>query len=120
MWTTSGLKLISKARKLQNKSLDDREWNIPPPENDGMIEDIVSGEFLGVRPKKDCSFGPKLSLQEKHESKFDCKPATDEQRWLRSKSDSKGYFTLQNVETRQLLTSVSKTKFKIAGKYHLT
>ena len=110
------MKLVNKARKLQNKELDDRQWILPLPETDGTIES--SGEVLGRAQKKDCSFGPKAKLQERGKaspSRFNCQPVTDSQRWFRSKSDSEGYFTLKNMESGQLLTTETKKKFKLTG-----
>ena len=111
------MKLINKARKLQNKKADNRQWILPLPETDGNIES--SGEVLGLAQKKDCSFGPKAKLQRRgiaSPSKFNCQPVIDSQRWFRSKSDSEGYFTLKNIKSGQLLTTETKTKFKLTGR----
>ena len=96
-------------------SLDGRQWILPPPETEGTIKEQGATEVLGPKRRKDCTFGRKVSHQDRGEIKFSCEPATDSQLWFRSKSDIDGYFTLKNVENGQLLTSSGKTKFKVSG-----
>ena len=90
----SGTKLVNKQRKLLKKSVDDRDWILPPSETEGTIKELISGDVLGLRRKKsDCSFGKKLALQDRGVAEFACDSASDSQLWFRSKSDIDGYFT---------------------------
>ena len=97
------------------KSLDDSDWILPPTETEGTIKEESSSEILGLKTKKDCTFGKKVSLQNRGEIKFSCDPASDSQLWFRSKNDADGYFTLKNIKNGQLLTSIGETKFKVTG-----
>ena len=117
LWTLSGMKLVNKKRKSMKLSLDDREWIVPLPETEGTIQEQGAREVLGLRRRKDCAFGKKVSEQDRGEIQFTCEAATNSQLWFRSKSDIDGYFTLKNVENGLLLTASSKTKFKVTGMF---
>ena len=117
LWTLSGTKLFNKKRKSLKLSLDDRNWILPLSETEGTIQEQGAREVLGLRRRKDCAFGKKVSEQDRGEIQFTCEPATDSQLWFRSKSDIDGYFTLKNVENGLLLTASSKTKFKVTGMF---
>ena len=88
---------------------------MPPPETEGTIKEIGSSQILGLRQKRSCSYGHKISLQDRGEVQFTCEPSTDSQIWFRSRSDADGYFTLKNIKKGQLLTATSKTKFEVTG-----
>ena len=58
-------------------SLDDRDWILPLPETEGTIQEQGAREVLGLRRRKDCAFGKKVSEQDRGEIQFTCEPATD-------------------------------------------
>ena len=91
-----------------------KEWKIPLQGTDSVIEDKSSGKVLGLKQRKDCTYGSRLKLQSPGEDGFKgCPPPTNSQKWLRS--ENKHWFTLKNVETGKLLGATKKEKFDHAG-----
>ena len=45
--------------------------------------------------------------------------SVDTQTWIRGKTNSKGYFTLQNKANGKLLTFATSSQTKLAGMYNL-
>ena len=110
-YSDSTMKLINKLPELTN---DNKQWKIPLPGTDANIEDISSGKVLGLRQKKDCSYGSIVQPQLKGEGGFKgCPAPSNSQKWLRS--DGKDWFTLKNLETGKLLGAKTKTGFDLTG-----
>ena len=92
-----------------------KEWKIPLPGTDSTIEDKSSGMVLGLRQRKDCTYGSKVQLQLPGQDGFKgCPPPTNSQKWLRDENQK--WFTLKNLETGKLLGAKSKRKFDLASK----
>ena len=70
---------------------------------------------MGIRQRKDCLFGPRVSFQERGEKHFECPPVKDSQRWLQSESDNDGWFTFKNLVNGKLLTAIDKNEFVVRG-----
>ena len=91
--------------ELQNKN---NTWSIPNEEGNGIIEN--SGKVLGLRQKRDCSYGNFVTLQARGTSKKGCNYNIESDTWFRSKQDDSGYFTLQNLANGMYLTTTAKKK----------
>ena len=102
--------LINKVPEYQNKK---KTWSLPPEERAGNIES--SGEVLGLKQRKDCSYGKGVRLQARGKSFRGCESSSDSEMWFRSKADDQGYFMLTNEKTGKLLTAKNKKKFGTAG-----
>ena len=106
--------LINKVPELQNT---DQQWEIPSEGTDGVIKEISSDEVLGLRQRRDCSYGDKVQPKTREEGFRSCQATIDAEKWLRSKSDEQGWFTLKNLESGKLLSAIKKKKFKVTGTY---
>ena len=91
--------------ELQNK---EETWSIPNEEGNGNIES--EGKVLGLRQKRDCSFGKFAILQPRGESRKGCNYTIESDTWFRSKQDASGFFTLQNIATKKYLTATNEKK----------
>ena len=116
MWTYDkpNMKLISKVQEFQSI---DKEWEIPLEGTEGFVKEKNSGEVIGLKQRKDCSYGVKLQLQPRGKKKGNCQASSDSEKWFRSKNDAQGWFTLKNVENGLFLTPNNKKKFKLKGTY---
>ena len=101
--------------KLVNKVLDlksmDMTWSLPNEEGNGNIES--SGQVLGLRQKKDCSYGNVVKLQDRGEGFSGCNTTSDSEMWLRTKKDDLGFFLLQNLATGKYLTATTDKRKKL-------
>ena len=100
----------SRYSKLKNRDFERNEWKygklkkwiIPDEGVEGNIEDQDSGYVLGLS-------GNMVILEEKNAS------AIDNQIWLRSKANSKGFFLVKNPATGKVLTVLNKDTLTIRG-----
>ena len=118
-WTynTTSKFLINKVPELQNI---EQQWEIPLEGTDGIIKEKSSGEVLGLRQRRDCSYGDKVQPKTRGEGFRSCQATIAAEKWLRSKSDEQGWFTLKNLESGKLLSAIKKKKFKVTGTYILS
>ena len=94
--------------ELQNK---EETWSIPNEEGNGNIES--EGKVLGLRQKRDCSFGNIAILQARGESRKGCNYTIESDTWFRSKQDALGFFTLQNIASGKYLSATKENKKKL-------
>ena len=88
------------------------KWIIPNEGETGYIEDIDSGSVLGLLDDSTSTTttGDKIVVFVTKDDTF-----PDGQNWSRGKTDSNGYFTLQNPTTKKFLTASSSDSLKIKG-----
>ena len=116
LWTYN----ISGALELRNKvdGLQSGKWMIPLEEREGYIESLNNQQkVLGFKQKVDCSFGYKIKKEKRGEVKTrtGCEDANKSQKWIRSKSDEKGFFTIKNLGNGLLLSSKGSKKLVASG-----
>ena len=102
---SSCMKLVNKALKLK---IFDKTWSFPNEESNGHIES--SGEVLGLRQKKDCTYGNFVKLQKRGTKSVGCNATSGSELWLRTKADDLGYFLLQNLASGKYLTATTHKK----------
>ena len=84
-------------------------WILPKEGKDGGYIEDSSGHVLS--PKDGATkFDTLVILDSKNAS------VTDDQNWIRGKTDNQGYFTLQNSRSNRFLIARSTTETVIAGK----
>ena len=94
-----------------------KNWMIPLEGGEGYVESVADQEVLGLRQKVDCTFGDRISVKKKGAIKTQpgCEDGNTSQKWLRSKDDEEGFFTIKNLANGLLLTSKGKKKFTVTG-----
>ena len=99
-------------KKLTNRNFNfehkDIAWNIPASGATGYIEDTATGNVLG---RHNAWNNDTIVLEAKSV------PESDEQKWVRSISDSNGWFTLTNKASGKVLASTIGTETIEASKF---
>ena len=99
-------------KKLTNRNFNfehkDIAWNIPASGATGYIEDIATGNVLG---RHEAWNNGTIVLEAK------TLPESDEQKWVRGKSDANDWFTFTHAVSGKVLASTIKTETVEAGKF---